>query len=243
MTATLTPSATSRFRAGARRRRWRGRWPLLAVLVLVGLLGGGGYVLLGTQFAAVQRIRVTGTSAVAASAVLQAAHVRLGTAMIMVDRAGVRKRILSAQPGIAAVSVRLSWPSTLHLVVRERVPVAVVPNAGRYTLLDRMGVAYRDVSKVPAGLVVIDVQGPGPAAAATRAALLVLTGLPADLRALVQRVNAPTAAQVTLILRGNRQVRWGDPSDGAVKARVTRVLLARPGRVVDVTAPGLVTVR
>lgn len=243
MMAARADSAATRLHAATRRRPWRRRWPLLTGLVLATLIGGGGYVLLGTRLMSVQRIEVTGTTTVPTSAVLDAANVQRGTPMIRLDRGGVRARILSALPGVAAVSVQLSWPSTVHLAVRERVAVAVVPSGGRYALVDRAGVPFRDVARAPAGLVVIDVQGQGPSAAATHAALTVLTGLPTDLRARVLRVNAPTAEQVTLILRGNRQVLWGDSSEAIAKAVVTRVLLARPGRLLDVSAPALVTVR
>jgi uncharacterized membrane protein YdfJ with MMPL/SSD domain len=87
------------------------------------------------------------------------------------------------------------------------------------------------------------VTAPGPTDPATVAAVAVLRSLPADLKSLVVSAAAPTEDQVTLNLRGGRRVLWGDASDNSAKAAATRVLLRQKGRLIDVTAPGLVTVR
>ena len=216
---------------------------MLAGLLVLLLLAGSGYLALGTSVLAVRTVEVTGSREVPKAAVVAAADVPVGTPLARLDRSAIRARVVAALPAVATVSVERAWPSTMRLVVVERVPAAAVPYAGRHVLVDRTGVAYRTVGTVPAGLPILQVRRPGPADPATRAALTVLTGLPPDLRRRLQRIEAPTAEQVALLLRDGRRVVWGDASDPATKAAVVRVLLGRPGRVIDVSSPGLATVR
>jgi cell division protein FtsQ len=57
------------------------------------------------------------------------------------------------------------------------------------------------------------------------------------------RLEAPAPTRIVLRLAGGRQIVWGDSSDNQAKARVATSLLARPGTVIDVSAPDVVTVR
>lgn len=243
MSATRTARPNRRFRVAAPKRRWRGRWPLLALVLIVTLAAGATYVMYGTDLVAVRAVRVVGARQVSASAVTEVAHVPVGTPMVRVDRGAVRRRVLGAFPDVASVAVQWSWPSVLKLVIVERVPLAAVPQGGYYLLVDRTGRPYRTVAALPRGLVLVQVASPGPADPATRAALTVLAGLPPDLRAQLFAVVAPTGEQVSLSLRGHRAVLWGDAADTAAKVAVVRVLLRRPGRLIDVSSPALVTVR
>lgn len=243
MTATLSSSSVGRFRAAARRRRWRSGRVVVALLVAITLVGGAAYVAVGTDLLAVRIVRVTGNHQVSAAAVLAAAQVPVGSPMVLLDAGPIRQRVLADVSGVAAVDVVRVWPKTVRLVVRERVAVAVVARGGRFVLVDRSGVPFRTVDRAPAGAAVIEVARPGPADPATRAALAVLGGLPPDLRSLVDAVAAPTAEQVTIRLHGGRDVLWGDAQDNRAKVAVVRVLLRRSGRHLDVSSPGLVTIR
>lgn len=243
MIATTASASVRRLPSGRRRRgRWRSR-SAVAVLALAALLGGTAYAAWDTQLLAVKTVEVAGARSVPGSSVLNAARVPVGTPMARLDRAAVRSRVLVALPGVAAVSVERVWPSTVRLVVSERTAAAAVPHAGGYLLVDRTGVAYRPVAAVPAGLAVLQVRSPNPQDEATIAGLAVLRSLPPEVRKLLVRIVAPTAEQVVLVLRDRRLVIWGGANDAAAKGEVVRILLARPGRVIDVSAPGLATVR
>lgn len=243
MTATTTTPSVRRLQSG-RRRRWRKRSrAVIVVVALVAVVGGGAYVALGTDLLAVKSVDVTGTHVVATSAVLTAAQVPVGTPMVRLDGAAVRSRILAGARGIASVSVVRDWPSTVRLVVTERTAVAAVPQDGKYVLVDRSGVAYRTVDTVPTGLAVLNVSTPDTDDGATRAGLSVLLSLPPEVRALLARIEAPTAEQVVLFLRDKRQIVWGNSADAAAKGAVVKALLRRPGKVIDVSSPGLATVR
>ena len=242
---------TGRWRRAFRRSRrspsrhswWRRHWLLIVAAVFAVVVAGSAYVLLRTDLVDVRAVQVSGTAEVAPSAVRAAAQVPRGTPLFRVDAAVVRARVLTTLPSIEAVSVQRLWPSTVRLVVRERQVAAAVPQGGGYLLVDRNAVPYRAVRVVPAGVPVLAVSAPGPTDPATVAAVAVLRSLPADLKSLVVSAAAPTEDQVTLNLRGGRRVLWGDASDNSAKAAATRVLLRQKGRLIDVTAPGLVTVR
>ncbi len=243
MTATLSQVSARRFRSAAWKRRWRSGRLLLIVLAVVTCLGGLGYLALGTDLLVVKTVRVSGNQQDSTQAILRAAQVPVGTPLLLLDGAAIRQRVLAAEPDVASVDVMRSWPSSVRLDVRERVAFAAAPSVGGFVLIDRSGLPFRHVTVPPAGVAVVEVAHPGAADAATRAALAVLRRLPADLRALLVAAAAPTAEQVTLRLRGGRDVLWGGADDGAVKVAVVRVLLKRPGRHLDVSSPGLVTIR
>ncbi|MGB9378751.1 MAG: FtsQ-type POTRA domain-containing protein [Mycobacteriales bacterium] len=243
MTATSTTPAVGRFSSPKRRRRRLWARLVLVMMVVLALVGGGGYVALGTDLLVVKTVRVLGTHAVSAAAVETAAQVPLGTPMVRLDTGALRRRVLARLPGVATVAVHRQWPSTVRLVVTERVAVAAVPHSGRYLLVDRTGLPFGTAARLPGGLSVLQVATPDRGDPATVAGVSVLVSLPADLRALLVRVEATSAEQVDLVLRDRRRVVWGSASDATEKAAVVRVLLKRPGRVIDVSAPGLATVR
>jgi cell division protein FtsQ len=112
-----------------------------------------------------------------------------------------------------------------------------------WVLLDGAGVAFRTVAQRPAGLPLISVPNPRPGDEATAAALAVAGQLDESLRQKLAVLIAPTAEQVTLELAGGRTVFWGDAENNARKSTVANVLLARPGKRIDVSDPDVVTVR
>jgi len=110
-------------------------------------------------------------------------------------------------------------------------------------LVDATGVPFGTAPALPAGLVRLEVEAPGPDDPATRAALAVHAALPAPLRGLVRTVAAASPQAVTLGLADGRQVVWGAVQDTPVKAAAVLALLKGPGRVFDVSAGGVVVVR
>jgi cell division protein FtsQ len=132
--------------------------------------------------------------------------------------------------------------------VAERRPVAVVPVAmspgsGGYELLDDAGVGYWSLSARPSGLPLLRVPAAGPDDQTTRAALTVLRALPVALRDPLVALVAEAPTRVRLELAGERVIIWGDATENAAKVRVATSLLTGPGKVIDVSAPSVVTVR
>lgn len=216
----------------------RAGWGLGAVLPLLLL----GWVVLASSLLAVQKVVVTGETRLTAAQVVQAAQVADGTPLAKVDTGAVARRIRALGP-VAEVSVTRGWPHSLRVKVVERVPVVAVPVGGSVRLVDDDAVAIGTVARIPKGVFRLDLAGATDEMATTRAALGVLRTLPKGLRAQVFSVRASSPEQVSLLMRGGRQVLWGGDEDGPAKAAAVIALLKLPGTVFDVSAPGVVTRR
>lgn len=231
-----------RFEARARRRRLRSLLPLFVVLATVTVLLVAGWLVLGTRVFDVRTVTVEGAATVTSAAVRDAAAVRLGSSLARVDVDGVRTRVSALGP-VAKVQVYRTWPHTLTVQVTEREAVAVVHRRDGYVELDAGGVAFRTVARRPAGLPLVVLARPGPKDRATRSALVVAAALTPGLRTRLVRITAPTAEQITVVLKNDRRVFWGDSDRSDRKATVATALLSRPGKRIDVSAPRVVTVK
>jgi cell division protein FtsQ len=236
------PPSGGRFVARSRRRRLRVLLPYLVVLLVVALVGGIGWLVYGTTVFAARTVRVEGARTVPAGEVERVAAISAALPLSQLDTQAISARVRGI-PAIADVRVTRSWPSTVTLVVTERVGVAVVAQRGRFLVLDAEGVPFRTVAARPPKLPLIQVSAPGPADRATRAALSVVSSLTPQLRGKLVRITALTSEQVTLLLHGDRTIFWGDADDGVRKATVATALLDRPGSRIDVSAPDVVTVK
>jgi cell division protein FtsQ len=216
----------------------------LAAVVAVGVLLWAGPVL------AVRTVRVDGAGTLPAGQVREAAGVDTGTPLLQVDVAAAERGV-ARLPQVASVEVDRGWPDSVVITVVERVPVAVVEDAGPRSLVDAGGVLFDTITgEPPAGVVPLDVPSPGPGDDATAAGLAAITALPADLRTGVARVAVRAADQVSLQLRDGTTVLWGGADDAGAKARVLEALLERiaagdldPAEVLDVSAPDAVVLR
>jgi cell division protein FtsQ len=235
------PASVRRFNARARARRIRSARPWLIAAAATALAGILAWVILGTSVLGVARISVRGAGFVGADAVRAAAGVPIGTPMATVDTKAVAARVETIL-GVAHADVARNWPSTLTITVRLRQAVAVVPVASGYVLLDPSGVAFRPVTDRPPDLALLILATPGPADPSTTGALSVLASLPDRLRGQLVRLSAETPARIQLMLKGGREIIWGDATDNETKARVAMSLLGRPSTVIDVSAPNVVTV-
>ena len=206
-----------------------------AVLAPLALLG---WVLLGSPLLDVEKVVVTGQSRLSEAQIADAAAVLDGTPLARVDTAAVKKRVGALAP-VESVTVSRSWPDTIKVSVVERIPVLGVKDPAGVTLLDRSGAEIATVDRLPSGVLRLETGSD----AATRAALSVVTGLPRNIAGRLTAVKAPTAEQVSLVLRDGRQVLWGGAVDGSTKAAAVMALLGKPGTFFDVSAPGVVTTR
>jgi cell division protein FtsQ len=201
-----------------------------------------GWVLTSSSLLAVRNVIVTGEARLTVAQIEAAAAVTPGTPLARIDTAAVARRIRALGP-VGQVSVTRSWPHALRVKVVERVPVVGVQRSGGWLLLDGAGVELGASAGLPRGVLALAVPSPTPDDPATAAALTVLRGLPRGLRAQVGSLRASSPEQVTLLLRGGRQVVWGGTDDEAAKAAAVMALMKLPGTVFDVSAPGVVTRR
>ncbi len=216
---------------------------VLVGVAALALLAGFIVVVYATPLLGVARIRGEGADLVSPDDVRVAAAVRPGIPLARVDLGAVGRRVVAGLAPVAQAQAVRAWPDTLVVRVVERVAVAVVPSAGSYAIVDASGVVFGSAPRPPAGLPQVRLAAPGPADPSTRAALTVLAALTPELRAQLVELVAEASTRIRLELRGGREVLWGDATQNEAKARVATSLLARPGKVVDVSAPGVVTVR
>lgn len=236
------PQKAGRNRAGrSKRPRSRNRldpWrtAFFAVLALA-IAGGAAWALLGSSLLVVRHEQVTGNKLVPSAAVLAAAGIRPGTPLASVDTGAAARRVERIAQVLTARVTR-SFPDTVVITVRERTPALAVQSGRRYALIDASGVTIRWSARKPAGLPLLTLPtaqlrgDPG-----VRAAVTVLARLPHGLRKLVKSVSAPSAAAVTLTLRGGVTVLWGAPGPAARKAAEVTVLLRTRARHIDVSDP------
>jgi cell division protein FtsQ len=227
-----------------RARRWL-PW-LAAGLTALAVVGGLGWVLLGSALFDARSVQVVGTNELPADMVRTVAAVPLGTPMLRLDTKAIERRV-AALRRVASVQVHYSVDGTVQVAVTERTPVAVVHRGGRVHLVDVTGTDYATVPTGPPGLPELQVSRVGPRDASTAAALTVLTAMPGWLRVQVRSIAAMSPADVELRLDNGpagtvRQVRWGDAGDGDRKAAVLGPLLTQPGKIYDVSSPALPTI-
>jgi cell division protein FtsQ len=213
-------------------------------LALVGWLIWAGPVL------AVSSVRVDGVSILPAEQVREAAGVAAGTPLLRVDVDAVEARVAEL-PQVASVEVTRGWPRSVVITVVERVPVAVVGEPGRRTLVDAEGVLFDSVSgDPPDGVVQLVVDEPGPGDPATMAALTAIGALP---RGLVERIAGVAAASpedVSMVLTDGTVVEWGSAEESSAKASALEALVEQigggklePAETIDVTVPKAVVLR
>jgi len=220
--------------------RWRARLGVALLLVLT-LAAGTGWVALRSSALGVDSVRVSGVSRLTADEVRSAAAIPAGTPLVRLDTAAVARR-LSRLTAVRGVEVRRDWPGTVIIAVRERTPVAARVVGTSFALVDAEGVAFATRDRRPNRLPLVSAPvADGPAA--LRAAVHALTALPPTVREDVRQVRAATVEQVSILLSRGRLVVWGSIERAQRKAAVLAVLLTRKASVYDVSAPDTPTTR
>lgn len=240
--ADAVPSSVRRFAARARRRRFNTARPWLIVGGVVFLAGVVGWVVFASPLLTVSGVEVRGTHILTPEEVQIAAEVPGDIPLARVDVDAVQRRVAVLAP-VESVEVSRSWPGTVLVEVKERQPVAVVPQGVSFGLLDDSGVLFHMVLKRPPNLPVVKVANPGPEDPTTRAGLQVLASLTPELRTQLVALVAESVTRIRLELDKGRSVVWGDAEASERKSRTATLLLGRPGKVIDVSAPDFPVMR
>ncbi len=235
------PASVRRFNRRARQRRLRAAAPWLAGAVALALIGLVVLVVYHTSLLGVRHVEVRGNHIVTADQVRAAARVPSGAALASLDLGAVSRRVGTLAP-VRTAKVTRDWPGSVVITVTERTPVAALARQDkRYDLIDAAGVVYRAVPS-RGDLPLLALPHAGPADPTTQAVLQVLAALTGPLRAQLATLAADSPAGIRLQLQGGRQIIWGDATQNAAKTRVATMLLGRDGKVIDVSAPDMVTV-
>ncbi|MEU2436421.1 cell division protein FtsQ/DivIB [Streptomyces rubradiris] len=223
---------------------------IVILAVALALLGGGAWVLYGSQWLRVRHVSVSGTLVLTTAEVREAADVPVGAPMASVDTEAIEARLRRTLPRIDTVDVVRSWPRGIALNVRERTPVLLIRKGGDFVEVDDEGVRFATVSQAPKGVPSLELsasrKGPGAASLRrfgtgrlVRAAVGVAGDLPAPVARAARTVRVRSYDAISVELGDGRTVAWGSDEQGPAKARaLTALMKASPGaRHFDVTVP------
>lgn len=232
----------------ARRRRTKA---VAAVLAAVALTLG---VVLLTRSPAldVDRIVVGGADRVGRDTVIEASGVSTGDALVDLDRARIRERLM-ATPGIASARVDITWPDTVRIAVTEEQEFVVVSTPAGSVVVARGGRVLETADATPGAtadttadttddttgdtMPVLTVEGgpavdlrPGSAVPpAVRDALVVLEQVPASLEEELARATMTADGSLTFALDDGGSVHFGPPEE--VPAKLLATATALGGRI------------
>jgi cell division protein FtsQ len=211
-------------------------WGLMvSSLATVGFLG---WLIFVSPVLGVRTVRVEGLSFLDEAEVREATGVHDGTPLTRVDLDGVARRV-GDLPAVAGVEVSRDWPSTLRITVVERVPIGGIKRDNAFALFDDKAVIFRTAEALPAGLVTVECQ----ADALVKGAVTVIQALTPQLRSELVRLSIDGPAGITLVLKTDRMVTWGDATQSELKAKVATALLKQKGDRIDVSVPEIVTIQ
>jgi cell division protein FtsQ len=237
------PSSRARFDARAARVRRR-PWFLAAWLaVVLALVAAGVWLVEYSPVLVAKTVRVEGLPPGEVAAIVGRAAVPLGTPLVKIDTSAIARRVVGAAT-LAEVTVSRSYPGTILITARRRVPVLAVKNPqGQVQVVDSEGVAYATVTEVPKGVPLVNTVESPASLESMRAAMVVLKALSSGQRGQVTDVTVMGPNMVTLKL-GDVKVVWGGASQPELKVKVMTALLRQKDvGTIDVSAPRAPVVR
>ncbi len=215
-------------------------WSLIAVsLVAVGL---AGWIIFVSPVFGIKNVEISGVGLLSEAEVREAAAVPLGQPLTRVNTGEVHDRVAKLAAA-ESVEVTRGWPSTLHVKVTERVPVAVVKQETVFLVFDRFGVQFIAAPAAPSGTVEVALPQNMPPEKAMRDALKVIESLTQQLRDQLIRLVVNGPAGIQLLLQKDRMVTWGDAEESELKSKVATALLTQKGKRIDVSVPEIVTIQ
>ena len=252
MGASVHTSIDPRIRArriAVQRDEGRRRLRRLAVAFGAVAVVAAGWGATRTPFLDVDHVQVTGATHTAVADVVGASRVHRGQAMTTLPLRRMARRV-AALPWVQTVDVHRRWPGTVVLRIVERRPVAIVPAAKGFVLLDGEGHELAHVDAPPAGVLRVDVPAvhpnPGAELTSVRPVLDLAATIPPVLRravvALRPEQDGAVTATVTLRNGSTATVLFGAPTQTAAKWLTLATVLdeADPVRLatIDLRVPG-----
>lgn len=218
------------------RQRRKQVWVTVGV-VLALVVAGMAWAAWSSSWLGVKQVHVQGVKHLSEAEVIDAAAAPMGTSLLRADVAAIEKRVAEL-PLVRDVRVDRSFPDALVVVVSEREAVAWTRRGGKPWAVDAAGVVYRPLNATPKHLprIVVKRGNTDAMEAAARVAADLADSAP-ELLSEVVKISAKSQDSITLSLRGNRTVTWGDSELTKQKAQTLGALLNVSARHYDVSAP------
>ena len=198
------------------------------VFIAAVVLGAATVTLTRSPFFAARTIEVRGASHVPRSQVLHMAAVTPDTNVFTLDAGAVERR-LEADPWIADATVTKDLPSTLVIVIRERIAVAVAKSEGVLWLVAGDG-AFLETAlpRVAVGMpsiVTADAEGREPSPDAVGGAARAIAAMAPTLRRRIDGISILADGQLRVDLSSGATAAYGDAVEIQEKAKALRALL------------------
>lgn len=151
----MTDSATEpKTRGGTWRHRVRLGLAAAAILLVAGAPWWGPFIMRRMSFFRVRKVEIVGARYVSVADILD--RLRVDTTASVWDAPGPLARRVGTHPQVRSVAIRRRLPGTLIVEVEENLPVALIPSADGFRVLDARGVALPiDLAKMPVDAPVI----------------------------------------------------------------------------------------
>lgn len=118
-------------------------------------LAGGGFALAHSPLVAARSVTITGATHTTRAAILQASGLAAHPPLIDIN-SGADAQAIERLPWVERARVSVSFPSSVHVAITERVAVGAVRlGKARFALVDPTGHVLSDVGTDPVGLVTI----------------------------------------------------------------------------------------
>lgn len=230
-----------------RRTGFKGSWPRrapTAATVILAIIALAVYLVTVSPLFKAHTLNVAGNSEFTRAKVLKLAKVDEGTNILSLSGRAVVDR-LSADPWIAGAEVTKSYPSTLTITIKERMPAASMKEGDSWVLVAGDGTGLERTQHEPALPLILGVAPPpigGLSAQATPAATAL--GLMSEsIRNEIEKIVVADDGSLEAFLAGGGRVAYGPPSDLAKKAEALAGIITWAAdnhakiRTIDLTAP------
>lgn len=216
---------------------------IIAACVVAALVAGVLVAAVYSPLLAVRTVTVSGTKLLKPAQVQAALKPLHGKPLPQISDGEV-DGLVKPLVQIKSVTTQAHPPSTLVVLVQERIPVALVKRGEEYILVDVEGVRLSSTAD-PASvkLPVIDGGAGAIGKELFQATAAVLGALPASVLAKLSNASAKSVDAVELKLIDGQTIVWGNAGEKELKARVLEALLkvpadpANPVKVYDVSVP------
>lgn len=163
--------------------------PIAALLVLFLMIYGT------SAFLKIIEIEVEGVTRYSKAEIISAAGIGFGENLMLVDRVDAQRRIITELPYISDVKITRTMPDTVHIAVRESVPIAGIAFKGAVAVIDSAGKVLRLDDEPQAGL--IEVRGFQPSDASVGSVLKSGADSETKMKYMIQMLSAIEDAGIT----------------------------------------------
>lgn len=225
---------------------------MLLILLLLAVLGAGGWFGWNSSALHLRRVEVAGTVRVAKEDIARASGLRAGAHLLKLPMERISARI-ERVPRIHSVKIERIIPSTVRVTVTEREPIAEVSVGPRTYLVDSEGVVLEEGTGQPIRVIDLPIEqvaiGERIRLDQYSSALSVARGIEPAVRRRLLRIRAPSVDRISLELDGGLLIVYGAPERMGEKNYAVRTVmedLAKRGEraaSIDVRVPERPAVR